>query len=146
VNEAEEYLASIAAQVRGTGARRLTAELRDHLDDAIAHHLARGCDAAEAARIAFERLGPADELLAAWQAQARARRAQGRRRAGLVAFAAVTASALALVQHASGRQSGPSAPAVTHARCAAAGHAAVGADLAFGVGRMAHCRCGSCTR
>jgi hypothetical protein len=108
VTDVETYLASLAAQARGAGSRRLRAELRDHLDDAITHHVAAGCDRDEAARIALERIGPADELLAVWKAQVNARRVQTRRRAALVAFAAVTASALALVQHASGRQ--PSYP------------------------------------
>jgi hypothetical protein len=104
VTDVDRYLASVAAHVRGAGARRLGAELRDHLEDAIAHHVGTGCDPSEAARIALERLGPADELLAAWSSRARVRRVQARRRAALVAFAAVSASALALVQHASGRE------------------------------------------
>jgi hypothetical protein len=98
----ERYLVDIAAQVRGSGSRRLRAELRGHLDDAIAHYVASGHDATEAAQLALERLGPVDELAAAWRAQARVRRVRARRRAALVAFAAVTASSLALVQHASG--------------------------------------------
>jgi poly-gamma-glutamate capsule biosynthesis protein CapA/YwtB (metallophosphatase superfamily) len=136
VTEVEAYLASVATQVRGAGAERLTVELRDHLDDAIAHQIAGGSDPADAVRVALERLGPADEVLAAWKARARARRAQDRRRAALVAFAAVTASALALVQHASGRQPTPAVPIVTPAHC-------VSPSLAFGVGRTAHCRCPS---
>jgi hypothetical protein len=159
MTEVETYLASLAAQARGAGARRLRAELRDHLDDAIRHHVAAGCDPAEAALLALERLGPADELLAVWKGQANARRVQTRRRAGLVAFAAVTASALALVQHASGRQPSYPSPIVTVAPatgaeppCASA-TAAAAARLAplvtkralrgrfrlSAVGRTAHC-------
>ncbi|MCW2965897.1 MAG: hypothetical protein JWO17_3149, partial [Actinomycetia bacterium] len=102
MTDIERYLVEVAAQVRGAGSRRLRAELRGHLDDAIAHHVASGRDATEAVQLALERLGPADELVAAWKAQASVRRVRARRRAALVAFAAVTASALALVQHASG--------------------------------------------
>jgi hypothetical protein len=105
VTDVERYLATVAAHARGAGVRRLRAELRDHIDDAVAHHVASGCAPAEAARIALERLGPADELLTAWTSQARVRRVRTRRRAALVAFAAVTASALALVQHASPQDS-----------------------------------------
>jgi hypothetical protein len=119
VTEVERYLASVEARIRGTGARRLCAELRDHIDDAIAHQRAAGCDPDAAARIALERAGPPDELVDAWIAHTRLRRVRTRRRAGLVAFAAVTASALALVQHASGREPGGGAgivtvPAATH--------------------------------
>jgi hypothetical protein len=138
VTEVETYLASVAGHARGAGAVRLALELRDHLDDAIAHQVACGCDPQDAARVALDRLGPAEEVLAAWTAHARARRARGRRRAALVAFAAVTASALALVQHASGRQPSPAGPAVTRTHCRAASTP----SLAFGVGRTAHCRCG----
>jgi hypothetical protein len=99
----ERYLADVAAQVRGAGSGRLLAELRGHVDDAVADHVASGRDPAEAVQFALERLGPADELAAAWRAQASMRRVRARRRAALVAFAAVSASALALVQHASGR-------------------------------------------
>jgi hypothetical protein len=102
VTDVERYLADVAAHVRGAGSRRLRAELRGHVDDAVAHHVASGRDATEAVQLALERLGPADELAAAWQAQASVRRVRARRRAALVAFAAVTASALALVQHAWG--------------------------------------------
>jgi hypothetical protein len=106
VTEAETYLASFAARVRGARAHRLTEELRDHLDDATAHHVATGCAPAEAAQIALELLGSPDELLQAWQSYARATRVRTRRRAALVATVAATASALALVQHASGHQPG----------------------------------------
>ena len=37
MTEVERYLASVEARVHGAGASRLCAELRDHLDDAIAH-------------------------------------------------------------------------------------------------------------
>jgi hypothetical protein len=143
VTQVETYLASIAAQVRGAGTRRLRAEVRDHLDDAIADHAARGCDPTDAARIALERLGPAGELVVAWNARADARRVRRRRRAALVAFAAATASALALVQHASGRQpsDGGSPPAATP-QCSSAGQAAERVSCLSRVGRTAYCRRG----
>jgi hypothetical protein len=125
VNDVDTYLASVAAQVRGAGVERLSAELRDHLEDAIAHHIASGFDRTEAARLALERLGATEEVVVAWNAQAHAHRVQARRRATLVAFAAVTASALALVQHASGRQPSDSVRpgAATSQPCALGGRA-----------------------
>jgi hypothetical protein len=113
VTDVETYLVDVAAQVRGAGSRRLRAELRGHIDDAIAHHVASGRDPTEAVQLALERLGAADELVAAWTAQARVRRVRARRRAALVAFAAVTASSLALVQHASGHAPTQGNPVVT---------------------------------
>lgn len=148
MTEVERYLASVAAQVRGAGADRLSVELHDHLDDAIAHHVASGCDPGDAARIALERLGSADDVLAAWRSRARARRAQTRRRGALIAFAAVTASALALVQHASGRQAAggdriATVPAATATRCRPAAKVLGGAFRLSTVGRTAHCCCAS---
>ncbi|HEX4680427.1 MAG TPA: permease prefix domain 1-containing protein [Gaiellaceae bacterium] len=102
MTDIERYLVDVAAQVRGAGSRRLRAELRGHVDDAIADHVASGRDATEAVQLALERLGPTDELVAAWNELARVRRVRARRRATVVAFGAVTASSLALVQHASG--------------------------------------------
>ena len=144
--EVETYLASVAVQVRGAGADRLSDELRDHLDDTIAHHVASGCDPSDAACIALERIGSADDVLVAWKSHLRARRAQTRRRGALVAFAVVTASALALVQHASGRQpaSGDrtaTLPAPTASRCPAPGKSSFRASFCLSrVGRTAHCR------
>jgi hypothetical protein len=119
VTDVDTYLASVAAQVHGAGAERLSDELRDHLEDAIAHHVASGFDRTDATQLALERLGATEEVVVAWNAQARTRRRQARRRASLVAFAAVTASALALVQHASGRQTNDSGvrPATVTSRC-----------------------------
>jgi hypothetical protein len=136
VTDVERYLADVAAQVRGAGSRRLRAELRGHFDDAVAHHVASGRDAAEAAQFALARLGPADELAAAWRAQASMRRVRARRRAALVAFAAVTASALALVQHAWGHA--PTQGEVWPP-CAAAAIATPRPAPPV-IGRTAHCR------
>jgi hypothetical protein len=104
VSSVESYFASVAAKLRGSGSARLNAELRDHVEDAVAHQVALGHDRADAARITLERLGSPDELLVAWKLRDRARRVQTRRRAGLATLAAATASALAVVQLASGHR------------------------------------------
>jgi hypothetical protein len=154
VTDGERYLASVAAQVRGAGSGRLRAELRDHLEDAIAHHVACGRDATEAVQLAVERLGSASALGTAWRAQASVRRVRARRRAALVAFAAAAASALALVQHASGHAPGHGDRMMTTAPATEAlppetrslhsvlspGNGISGPFLGSGVGRTAHCR------
>jgi hypothetical protein len=138
VTDVDTYLASVAAQVHGAGAARLSAELRDHLEDAIAHHVAAGFDQTDATHLALERFGATEEVVVAWNAQARTHRVQARRRAALVAFAAVTASALALVQHASGRQPSDSvSPATVTSRCAPSPRAPQSPFFLSTVGRMA---------
>jgi HAAS domain-containing protein len=106
MTDAETYLAAIATNVRGPGARRLAVELHDHVEDALAN----GVAPAEV----LERLGPPEEALAAWQARIRRRRTDTRRRAAFVAFAVATAAALGVVQHASGHRAPRPACRVTH--------------------------------
>ena len=96
MNDAESYLAAIAANARGPGARRLAVELHDHVEDALADGVAPAD--------VIERLGPPEEALAAWQSRVRRRRMDSQRRAAFVAFAVATASALGVVQHASGHR------------------------------------------
>ena len=107
MNDAESYLAAIAANARGPGARRLAVELHDHVEDAFA-------DGVVPAEV-MERLGPPEEALAAWQSRVRRRRMDSRRRAAFVAFAVVTASALGVVQHASGHRAPHQACGVSRA-------------------------------
>jgi hypothetical protein len=66
----DDYLASVAELVRGSGSDRLLVELRDHIDDAAEEGIA---DA-----VAIARLGAAEDVSNAWRSYIRARRARTR--------------------------------------------------------------------
>jgi hypothetical protein len=92
----DDYLDVVAQKARGPRGDRLEAELRDHVADALA-------DGASEALV-LERLGSPEETLAAWQAYARRSRSRTRRRVAVVTLLAACASALAVVQLASGHR------------------------------------------
>jgi HAAS len=102
----DRYFQALAAELGGPRAarERLLAELRDHLDDAIADEVTVGCAPDDADHIALTRLGAPTDISAPWSILVRRRRRETRKRAGVIALAAATACALAVVQHASGHR------------------------------------------
>jgi hypothetical protein len=92
----DAYLDAVARRAHGPRADRLAAELRDHVAVALA-------DGQEEALV-LERLGPAEETVAAWQAYARRSRRRTRARVAVVTLLAACASALAVVQLAAGHR------------------------------------------
>ena len=111
MSELDAYLEQIARKARGPRGDRLEAELRDHVADALAD--------GQSEALVLERLGPPEETLAAWQAYARRSRARTRRRVAAVTLLAACASALAVVQLASGHrpEHDPCPPHATAAAC-----------------------------
>jgi hypothetical protein len=103
---ANRYLEDVS--VRLTGPRRtrqrLLAEIRDHLDDALAANLGAGMSPADAAEHAARRLGPPAAVADAWQARCSRLRTHQRRRAAILIAAAAAAAVLAAAQHAQGRR------------------------------------------
>jgi hypothetical protein len=110
----DRYLQALGAELGGPRAarERLLAELRDHLDDAIADEVTVGRAPDDADHIALARLGAPADVSAPWSSYVRRRRRETRKRAGVIALAAATACALAVVQHASGHRE-PSAACTT---------------------------------
>jgi uncharacterized membrane protein len=105
----DEYLAQVEPGLCGgrSARRRLLAELRAHIEDA----LAEGCTSEEA----IARVGAVDDVVAAWRAHAVPVRAQNRLRGAVLALAVATTAALGIAQHASGHRAPPPAPcAVAH--------------------------------
>jgi hypothetical protein len=96
MSDLDAYLDAVARKANGPRADRLAAELRDHVADALA-------DGQEEALV-LERLGPAEETVAAWQAYARRSRRRTRARVAVVTLLAACASALAVVQLAAGHR------------------------------------------
>jgi HAAS len=121
---AELYLQDLAQRMAGSRRtrRRLLAELRDHVDDAVAAQLDAGVDAAEAERHAIARLGPPDALARAWRARCVRVRTRRRGRAAMLAGATALAAVLAVTQHADGRS--PTAPTACPSGGAHAAHCA----------------------
>ena len=102
----DRYFQALAAELGGPRAarERLLAELQDHLDDAIAEEVTVGRAPTDADPIALARLGTPADVSAPWSIYVRRRRRETRKRAGVIALAAATACALAVVQHASGHR------------------------------------------
>ena len=102
----DRYFQALRAELGGPRAarERLLAELQDHLDDAIADEVTVGRAPDEADPIALARLGSPADVSAPWSIYVRRRRRETRKRAGVIALAAATACALAVVQHASGHR------------------------------------------
>jgi hypothetical protein len=102
----DRYFKALAAELPGPRAarERLLAELRDHLDDAIADEVTLGRAPDDADHIALARLGAPADVSAPWSIFVRRRRRETRKRAGVITLAAATACALAVVQHASGHR------------------------------------------
>jgi hypothetical protein len=102
----DRYFKALAAELPGPRAarERLLAELRDHLDDAIADEVTVGRAPDDADHIALARLGAPADVTAPWSIYVRRRRRETRKRAGVITLAAATACALAVVQHASGHR------------------------------------------
>src|SRR5262245_4863971 len=96
MSELDAYLDAVTREANGPRGDRLTAELRDHVADALAD--------GQGEALVLERLGPPEETLAAWQAYARRSRARTRRRVAVVTLLAACGSALAVVQLASGHR------------------------------------------
>jgi hypothetical protein len=96
VSPLDTYLALVAQTARGPRGKRLETELRDHVADALAD--------GQSEALVLERLGSPEEALAAWHAYARRSRSRTRRRVAAVTLLAACASALAVVQLASGHR------------------------------------------
>ena len=88
---------------------RLVHELRDHLEDAVAAHMAGGAERAEAERQALADLGPLTAVAEAWEARCARRRRHTRRQLAAAMVAVVAATMLAVTQHADGHHN-PSPP------------------------------------
>jgi hypothetical protein len=103
--EVELYVRELSAGLSGPwrDRRRLLAELRQHVDEAVAAEVAAGSPAGAAEHLALERLGPQDALVEAWSARCSRVRARRRGRAALLAAAVATAGLLGVAQHADGR-------------------------------------------
>jgi uncharacterized membrane protein len=110
----DEFLAEVERGLSGGRSTRgrLLAELRAHLEDSVA----AGNPPAEA----IERVGTAEEVVAAWRAHAAARRTENRRRGAVLALAVATTGALGIAQHASGHR--PPAPDCPRAHSSASSH------------------------
>jgi hypothetical protein len=128
------YLQALAGRLVGSSRarKRLLAELRHHLDEAVAVERARGAEAAEAERLAVERLGPAALVAGSWEARCTRVTTRRRGRAALLAGVVALAAGLGVAQHADGRRDpGPPArscvaqPQAQAAACARAPHGAL---------------------
>jgi hypothetical protein len=118
VTPIEQAVAAYAAELRGPqrARRRLVDEVEAHLHDAVEAELAAGADRATAERAVLERFGDLHASARLWNRDRAVRRGASRRNALLLACAAVTAAALGVAQHASGKNPPPRP-------CAAANHA-----------------------
>jgi hypothetical protein len=131
---ADLYLRELSTRITGPARaqNRLLAEIRDHLDDAIAAGISAGMGPTEAERQAVENLGPSAVLSHAWEARCATLRAQRRGRTALLVGAVAIASALGVVQHADGRRDPtpnhpcPHGHLATHPSCKAGRRAAAG--------------------
>jgi hypothetical protein len=105
VSTIDRAVAAYAAQLRGPrrARRRLVDEVAAHLDDAVEAELAAGADRPAAERAVLERFGDLHASAELWNRDGAARRGASRRNALLLACAAVTAAALGVAQHASGK-------------------------------------------
>lgn len=105
-SSADLYLRDLSTQVTGSRRTRtrLLAELRDHLDDAVAAGIDAGLEATEAEEQAIEKLGSSDALTRAWEARRSRLRRRRRGRIAMLVGAAAVASALGVAQHADGRR------------------------------------------
>jgi hypothetical protein len=110
---ADLYLRELSTRLPGPrrARKRLLAEIRDHLDDAIAAGISADMAPADAERAAVENLGPAIALTHAWEAHCSPLRAKRRGRTAMLVGALAIASALGVAQHADGRRD----PTPTHA-------------------------------
>jgi hypothetical protein len=101
----QSYLDHLAATLRGPrrSRKRLLEEMSAHLHDLVDAELGRGADPAHAEARAMARLGEADTLAERWNAYQDSRRGSRRRRAAMLALAAVAAGALGITQYAAGR-------------------------------------------
>lgn len=97
----DSYLEEVASLLVGPrrARRRLCAELRAHIDDAMR-------DATEELST-LERIGPPQEVARTWALRCERQRSRQGRRLALVVATAAIASFLALAQHAQGGQSVP---------------------------------------
>jgi hypothetical protein len=87
MTEIDRYIAELTPRlnVGARGRTRILAEVRDHLDDAIAHRVRTGEGLAQAARAALDAFGSPGAMASQFNAEAGAR---AMRRAPLVAFTA----------------------------------------------------------
>jgi hypothetical protein len=113
----EHLLDQLAATVRGSqrSRRRLLEEIREDLTDAVQTEMDAGLDAATAEAVVVARFGDATTVATRWNRDAAERSAALRRNVVLVLAAAVTAGALGVTQHASGKSSPTQRKACTHA-------------------------------
>jgi hypothetical protein len=112
----EHLLDQLAATVRGSqrSRRRLLEEIREDLTDAVQTEMDAGLDAATAEAVVVARFGDATTVATRWNRDAAERSAALRRNVVLVLAAAVTAGALGVTQHASGKSSPTQRKACTH--------------------------------
>lgn len=117
----ESYVRELSAKIARAGRleQRLLTELRDHLEDSTAAHVATGMTPEDAARRAIELAGPAAAIAEDWDTRRDRRRRRQRKRAGAFIGAVASATALAAAQHAQGRHTPPQHPCATTAAAAA---------------------------
>jgi hypothetical protein len=116
----QQYLAELSAGLVGSrrSRKRLLAEVRDHIQDAIAAREAIGIDPAEAERQALNQIGPVSTVASYWGDRTlRARKRRDKRVALAVTLATVT-SVLGITKAADGRRD----PAPVHCAHAVVAH------------------------
>lgn len=86
------YLDELSGQLRRGRRRRILAEVRAHLLDAVAADTLLGADPDSAAALAVERFGPPSRVASQFNALRRRPRAIARRAAAVVLASAATAS------------------------------------------------------
>ena len=114
MDEARDYLRALEKSLAGSrrSRDRLLAELRAHLDDAIAERVADGVEPAEAEGLALAGLGPVEDVAGAWRARCARCRRHTHRNVAVTVVATAAAAVLAVAQHADGHQNpAPAAPA-----------------------------------
>jgi len=97
----ERYLEQLSSLLVGSARerRRLCAEIRSHIDDALDRD-----DGGSGELQILEQLGSPPQIAQAWSARCHSQRSRQRRRIALLAAAGATAGLLAVAQHAQGGQ------------------------------------------
>jgi hypothetical protein len=99
---------------------RFFGEIRDHLYDSTAAHVAAGLTPEQGTERAIQLIGAAAPLAEDWRARQTRRRNRERARIGILISATVAATALAVAHHAQGRHTPSAKPECAAAQATAA--------------------------
>src|SRR5579863_9633190 len=111
----DRYLHDLERQLEGSrrARKRLLAEIRDHLEDAVVTQRATGVPPERAEQQALEQLGAPQTVAETWNARCSHLRKKQRLRGTLIIVTVATATILAAAQHANGKRDPTPPPATT---------------------------------